>query len=76
MAARLAMVIFHNFNDFSAYSAFEIWREINPTWMLHKLNKRRVFMEKLGKALAFIKRKERVHTEASAAVVKAVQGGS
>ncbi|XP_061910058.1 uncharacterized protein LOC133654077 [Entelurus aequoreus] len=51
-------------------------REINPTWMSRKQSKRRVFLEKLGKALVIplIERRKHVpRTEASAAVVKAIQ---
>ncbi|XP_061923076.1 uncharacterized protein LOC133662903 [Entelurus aequoreus] len=51
-------------------------REINPTWMSRKQNKRRVFLEQLGKALVIplIERRKQVpRTEASAAVVKAIQ---
>ncbi|KAJ8398088.1 hypothetical protein AAFF_G00431650 [Aldrovandia affinis] len=76
MTARWPLVIFHNIIDVSSYNAFVIWREINPTWMPRKRNKRRVFLEQLGKALVtpFIKRREHLpRTEASAAVVKAVQ---
>ncbi|XP_045073157.1 uncharacterized protein LOC123486044 [Coregonus clupeaformis] len=76
MTARWPLVIFHNILDVSSYNAFVIWRELNPTWMPGKRNKRRVFLEQLGKALV-----TPVHTkkgpspshEASAALVKAVQ---
>ena len=47
-------------------------------WMPRKRNKRRVFLEQLGKALVapFIKRRERLpRTDASAAVVKAYSEG-
>jgi hypothetical protein len=61
----------------SSYNAFVIWNKINPTWMPDKQNKRRVFLEQLGKALVtpHIQRRERLpHTTASAELVKAVQG--
>ncbi|KAL7854806.1 hypothetical protein SRHO_G00169960 [Serrasalmus rhombeus] len=76
MTARWPLVIFHNIIDVSSYNAFVIWREINPTWMSRKQNKRRVFLEQLGKALVtpLIERRKHVPcTEASAAVVKAIQ---
>ncbi|KAI3361653.1 hypothetical protein L3Q82_002020 [Scortum barcoo] len=76
MTARWPLVIFHNIIDVSSYNAFVLWREINPTWMSRKQNKRRVFLEQLGKALVtpLIERRKHVPcTEASAAVVKAIQ---
>ncbi|XP_022609640.1 piggyBac transposable element-derived protein 4-like, partial [Seriola dumerili] len=76
MTARWPLVIFHNIIDVSSYNAFVIWREINPTWMSRKQNKRRVFLEQLGKALVIplIERRKHVpRTEASAAVVKDIQ---
>lgn len=76
MTARWSLVIFHNIIDVSSYNAFVIWREINPTWISHKKNKRRVFLEHQGKALVtpFIERRKHVpRTEASAGVVKAIQ---
>ncbi|KAE8298350.1 hypothetical protein D5F01_LYC02844 [Larimichthys crocea] len=76
MTARWPLVIFHNIIDVSSYNAFVIWREINPTWISHKKNKWRVFLEQLGKALVtpLIERRKHVpRTEASAAVVKAIQ---
>lgn len=79
MTARWHLVVFHNIIDVSTYNAFVIWREINPAWMPCKMNKRRVFLEQLGKALVtpFIKRREHLpRTEASVAVVKAVQGAT
>lgn len=77
MTARWPLVIFHNIIDVSSYNAFMIWNKINPTWMPDKRNKRRVFLEQLGKALVtpHIQRRERLpRTAASAALVKAVQG--
>ncbi|XP_014912949.1 piggyBac transposable element-derived protein 4-like [Poecilia latipinna] len=76
MTARWPLVIFHNIIDVSSYNAFVIWREINPSWMSAKTNKRRVFLEQLGKALVTPHIERRTHvprTEASAAVVKAIQ---
>lgn len=59
MTACWPLVIFHNIIDVSSYNTFVIWSEINPTWMHGKKNKRRVFLEQLGKALVtYIKRKE------------------
>ena len=60
MTARWPLVIFHNIVDVSSYNAFVIWREINPSWTPCKRNKRRVFLEQLGKTLVtpFIERRE------------------
>ena len=62
MTARWPLVVFHNIRDVSSYNAFVIWREINPDWITGKWNKRRVFLEQLGKALVtpFIARRERI----------------
>ncbi|KAI4810060.1 hypothetical protein KUCAC02_018910 [Chaenocephalus aceratus] len=76
MTARWPLVVFHNILDVSCYNAFVVWRELNPGWMPGKHNKRRVFLERLGKALVapFIERRKRLpRTAASAAVVKAVR---
>ncbi|XP_038841602.1 piggyBac transposable element-derived protein 4-like, partial [Salvelinus namaycush] len=73
MTARWPLVIFHNILDVSSYNAFVIWREINPDWMPGKRNKRRVFLEQLGKALVkpLIQRRQRLpRTEAASALVK------
>ena len=71
MTARWPLVIFHNIIDVSSYNAFVIWNKINPTWMPDTRNKRRVFLEQLGKALVtpHIQRRERLpRTAASAAL--------
>ncbi|XP_005753281.1 piggyBac transposable element-derived protein 4-like [Pundamilia nyererei] len=49
--SRWPMALFHNMVDVAAYNAFVLWREIHPDWMSGKLNKRRLFLEHLGKAL-------------------------
>ncbi|XP_055772314.1 piggyBac transposable element-derived protein 4-like [Salvelinus fontinalis] len=77
MTARWPLVIFHNILDVSSYNAFVIWREINPDWMPGKRNKRRVFLEQLGKALVkpLIQRRQRLpRTEAASALVKVIRG--
>lgn len=38
--------------DVAAYNAFVVWREARPGWMAGKLNRRQLFLERLGKALA------------------------
>lgn len=76
MTARWPLAIVHNIIDVSSHNAFVIWREINPTWMSRKQNKRRVFLEQVGKALVtpLIERRKHVpRTEVSAEVVKAIQ---
>ncbi|CAJ1083086.1 piggyBac transposable element-derived protein 4-like [Xyrichtys novacula] len=79
MTARWPLVVFHNILDVSSYNAFVIWRELNPEWMPQKRNKRRVFLERLGKALVtpLIERRERLpRTAASAAVVRVVRSAA
>ncbi|XP_030614063.1 piggyBac transposable element-derived protein 4-like [Archocentrus centrarchus] len=49
---RWPLALFHNMVDVSAYNAFVLWRELNPAWMPGKRNKRRLFLEQLGKELA------------------------
>ncbi|XP_067115864.1 piggyBac transposable element-derived protein 4-like [Osmerus mordax] len=77
--ARWPLVIFDNMIDVSTYNAFVIWREINPNWMPGKRNKRRFFLEQLGRALVnpLIERRQRVpHTAAAAAVVRGLRTAS
>ncbi|XP_062305998.1 uncharacterized protein LOC134029314 [Osmerus eperlanus] len=71
--ARWPLVIFSNIVDVSSYNAFVIWREVNPNWMPRKRNKRRFFLEQLGRALVtpLIERRRCLRrTGAAAAVVK------
>lgn len=50
--ARWPMALFYNMLDVSAYNAFVLWREIDPTWKQSAPNyKRRYFLEELGRAL-------------------------
>ncbi|XP_064867074.1 piggyBac transposable element-derived protein 4-like [Oncorhynchus nerka] len=79
MTARWPLVIFHNILDVSSYNAFVIWREIKPDWMPGKRNKRRVFLEQLGKALVkpLIQRRHRLpRTQAASALVKVLQSAT
>ncbi|XP_014060865.1 piggyBac transposable element-derived protein 4 [Salmo salar] len=79
MTARWPLVIFHNILDVSSYNAFVIWQEFKPNWMPQKRNKRRVFLEQLGKALVkpLIQRRQHLpRTEAASALVKAVQSAT
>ncbi|XP_036828296.1 piggyBac transposable element-derived protein 4-like [Oncorhynchus mykiss] len=79
MTARWPLVIFHNILDVSSYNAFVIWREIKPDWMPGKRNKRRVFLEQLGKALVkpLIQRRQRLpRTQAASALVKVLQSAT
>jgi len=48
---RWPLVIFFDMLDISAYNAFVIWMALNPEWNRGKLQKRRLFLEDLGKAL-------------------------
>ncbi|XP_052423852.1 titin homolog isoform X1 [Carassius gibelio] len=57
--ARWPMVIFFNMLDVSAYNAFVLWTEMNPSWHKGKTIRRRLFLEELGEALVapFMKRR-------------------
>ncbi|XP_029986470.1 piggyBac transposable element-derived protein 4-like, partial [Sphaeramia orbicularis] len=75
MTKRWPLVVFHNIVDMSGYNAFVIWRELNPGWLAGRRNKRRVFLEQLGKALVapLIERRPRLpSSESAVSVVKAV----
>ncbi|XP_035012727.2 piggyBac transposable element-derived protein 4-like [Hippoglossus stenolepis] len=61
MTARWPLVVFHNILDVSSYNTFVIWREINPDWMPGKRNKRRVFLEQLGKTRDTVHRTKGAH---------------
>ncbi|XP_052360982.1 piggyBac transposable element-derived protein 4-like [Oncorhynchus keta] len=79
MTARWPLVVFHNILDVSSYNAFVIWREVKPDWMPGKRNKRRVFLEQLGKALVkpLIQRRQHLpRTEAASALVKVLQSAT
>ncbi|XP_061089207.1 piggyBac transposable element-derived protein 4-like [Conger conger] len=74
--ARWPLAIFYNIIDVTAHDAFVIWNEVNPTWMAGGQNKRRVFLEQLGRALVTPRIQRRTHvprTATSAALVRAVQ---
>lgn len=45
------VVVVSTILDVSAINAFVVWREVNPSWERGKNFKRRLFLEKLGKAL-------------------------
>ncbi|KAL6460692.1 hypothetical protein MHYP_G00306580 [Metynnis hypsauchen] len=62
--------------DISAFNAFVIWMALNPEWNRGKLQKRRLFLEDLGKALVRPQIEQRQHvprTPASAAIVRRIQ---
>ncbi|XP_049441552.1 piggyBac transposable element-derived protein 4-like [Epinephelus fuscoguttatus] len=76
MTARWPLVVFYNILDVTAYNSFVLWTEINPTWYPGKPQKRRLFLEVLGRELVepLIKRRQVLpRTPASASVVLAVQ---
>lgn len=56
------MVIFFNMLDVSAYNAFVLWMDINPSWETQKTNRRRIFLQDLGRALVtpHLQRRERL----------------
>ena len=73
---RWPLVIFFDMLDISAYNAFVIWMALNPEWKRVKLQKRRLFLEDLGKALVRPQIERRKHiprTLASAAMVRRIQ---
>ncbi|KAM4584694.1 piggyBac transposable element-derived protein 4-like [Odontesthes bonariensis] len=73
---RWPLVIFFDMLDISANNAFVIWMALNPEWNRGKLQKRRLFLEDLGKALVRPQIEERQHvprTPASAAILRRIQ---
>ncbi|XP_052348595.1 piggyBac transposable element-derived protein 4-like [Oncorhynchus keta] len=79
MTARWPLVVFHNILDVSSYNGFVIWREIKPDWMPRKRDKRRMFLEQLGKALVkpLIQRRQHLpSTKAASALVKVLQSAT
>ena len=73
---RWPLVIFFNMLDISAYNAFVIWMALNPEWNRRKLQRRRLFLEELGKALMRPQIQRRQHaprTTASAAIMRRIQ---
>ncbi|XP_034071875.1 piggyBac transposable element-derived protein 4-like [Gymnodraco acuticeps] len=76
MTARWPLVVFFNILDVSAYNSFVLWSEINPAWNQEKCNKRRLFMEELGRQLVIPhiqRRKVLPRTPAAASLVMEVQ---
>ncbi|XP_049898294.1 piggyBac transposable element-derived protein 4-like [Epinephelus moara] len=76
MTARWPLVVFHNILDVTAYNSFVLWTEINPAWYQGKCQKRRLFLEVLGRELVepLIKRRQVLpRTPASASMVLDVQ---
>nr|XP_020470705.1 LOW QUALITY PROTEIN: piggyBac transposable element-derived protein 4-like [Monopterus albus] len=74
---RWPLVIFFDMLDISAYNAFVVWTAVNPEWNRRKLQRRRFFMEELGKALVTPYMQTRQHvprTPASAAIMRRIQG--
>ncbi|KAJ8393021.1 hypothetical protein AAFF_G00069250 [Aldrovandia affinis] len=49
--AQWPLAVLYNILDVSAYNAFVVWTEINPGWNNGKFNKRRLFLQELGRAL-------------------------
>ncbi|KAL1266164.1 hypothetical protein QQF64_001839 [Cirrhinus molitorella] len=60
--SRWPMVIFSKMLDVSAYNAFVLWVEINPSWNNGRKYRRRLFLEELGRALVapLMQRRENV----------------
>ncbi|XP_071390069.1 piggyBac transposable element-derived protein 4-like [Centroberyx affinis] len=73
---RWPLVIFFDILDISAYNAFVIWMALNPEWNRGKLQRRRLFLEELGKALMRPQIQRRQHvprTPASAVIMRRIQ---
>ncbi|XP_039956871.1 piggyBac transposable element-derived protein 4-like [Bactrocera tryoni] len=73
------VALFLNMLDISAYNAYVIWTEINPSWNTNKLYKRRLFLEDLGKQMVEpnIVRRERLPRGIAAKnIVKNIQENS
>ncbi|XP_064179546.1 piggyBac transposable element-derived protein 4-like [Anguilla rostrata] len=78
VTARWPLVIFYNVIDVSSHNAVVIWNKLNPTWMAGKRNKKRAFLDQLGRELVTPQIQRRGHlprTAAPAALARAVQGG-
>ncbi|CAB1324753.1 unnamed protein product [Coregonus sp. 'balchen'] len=70
MTARWPLVVFYNILDVSAYNSFVLWSEIKPAWNQGKYNKRRLFMEELGRQLVIPHIKRRKVIPRTSAAVK------
>lgn len=60
MTARWPVIVFYNILDVSAYNSFVLWSEINAAWNKGKYNRRRLFMEELGRQLVIPHIKQRM----------------
>ncbi|KAM9323738.1 piggyBac transposable element-derived protein 4-like [Gastrophryne carolinensis] len=79
MTRRWPMVVFYNILDVSAYNGFVLWTHIHQGWNSKKKNKRRMFLEELGRSLvkAHIDQRERVPRDpAAAAFVQQLQSST
>jgi len=71
------VTVFSNFIDISALNASILWAEIYPKWEVNKLQKRRLFLQKLGEGFAtpHIQRRSRLYrAEVSTLMVKRFRG--
>ncbi|XP_053175982.1 piggyBac transposable element-derived protein 4-like [Scomber japonicus] len=76
MTARWPLTVFYNMLDVSAYNAFVLWREIDPSWNQGKCHRRRLFLEELGRDLVapLIRRRQALpRTPDSATLVMEIQ---
>nr|XP_020444398.1 piggyBac transposable element-derived protein 4-like [Monopterus albus] len=79
MTKRWPVAMFHNILDVSAFNAFVIWRETHPDWMPEKRNRRRLFLERLGKDLVtplIMRRKHAPRAESARALIRTIRGPS
>ncbi|XP_060780363.1 piggyBac transposable element-derived protein 4-like [Neoarius graeffei] len=73
---RWPLVLFFDMLDISAYNAFVIWMSLHPHWNEGMLQKRRLYLEELGKMLVRPQIGRRQHlprTPVSAAIVRRIQ---
>ncbi|KAM4031867.1 LOW QUALITY PROTEIN: piggyBac transposable element-derived protein 4-like [Anomaloglossus baeobatrachus] len=76
---RWPMVVFSNILDVSAYNAFVLWTHIHQGWNSKTKNKRRMFLEELGRSLVkgHIDQRERVPRDpGAAALVRQLQSST
>ncbi|KAG8222473.1 hypothetical protein J437_LFUL000835 [Ladona fulva] len=73
---RWPVTVFYNVVDTTAYNDFVLWIENNPNWKKNLLQKRRIFLEELGKLLVtpYIEGRKRLpRNEPAMAIVRKIQ---
>ncbi|XP_028820478.1 piggyBac transposable element-derived protein 4-like [Denticeps clupeoides] len=69
---RWPLTLFFNILDVSAVNAFIVWTAIDPTWNHGKSNKRRLFLQELGKKLVMPHMSRRQHLPQSPGATRLV----